>query len=130
MPTGTSMPAIPASIGNASRRRSRSSPMSNSRRSSNPTTRKKNVMRPLLTQNRRSCATRQSPNWTEKEVLHSDSYDDVCRLAHTRAANAAITTTRAPPVSVCRKARSGALKRPSQVVRSDHPRRGLLLVTG
>jgi hypothetical protein len=47
---GTSMPATPAASGSVSRRRSRSSPMSNPRRASRPTTKKKNVIRPLLIQ--------------------------------------------------------------------------------
>jgi hypothetical protein len=48
--TGTTMPPRPAASGSASRRRSRSSPMSKPRRASRPTTKKKNVIRPLLTQ--------------------------------------------------------------------------------
>ena len=55
------MPASPAMTGSAARRRSRSSPMSNSRRASSPTTKKKNVMRPPFTQWRRSWATRERP---------------------------------------------------------------------
>ena len=44
------MPASAARSGRTNRRRSRSSPRSNSRRASSPTTKKKNVIRPLLTQ--------------------------------------------------------------------------------
>ena len=48
-PARPSRRARPAS-GRATRRRSRSSPMSNSRRASSPTTKKKNVISPLFTQ--------------------------------------------------------------------------------
>ncbi len=48
--TGTSIPPLPATSGRATRRRSRSSPMSNSRRASSPITKKKNVIRPLFSQ--------------------------------------------------------------------------------
>ena len=61
MATATAMPPIPASSGRANRRRSRSSPRSNSRRASRPTTKKKNVISPLFTQWRRSSATPESP---------------------------------------------------------------------
>jgi len=53
--TGTTMPQTPVTNGSVTRRRSRSSPMSNSRRASSPTTKKKNVIRPVLIQPRRSC---------------------------------------------------------------------------
>ena len=49
---GTSIPPMPAASGRASRLRSRSSPMSNSRRASSPTTKKKSAIRPELIQYR------------------------------------------------------------------------------
>ena len=54
MATGIAIPASPAISGSRKRRRSRRSPRSNSRRVSSPTTRKNNVISPLLIQVRRS----------------------------------------------------------------------------
>jgi hypothetical protein len=62
------MPPTPATKGSANRRRSRSSPRSNSRRASSPTTKKKNVIRPLFTHSRRSSATPWPPIWIESTV--------------------------------------------------------------
>ena len=51
---GTSMPPSPARNGSATRLRTRSSPMSHSRRASRPTTRKNRVISPEFTNSRRS----------------------------------------------------------------------------
>ncbi len=67
------MPPSAASTGTAIRLRSRSSPMSNSRLASSPTTRKKNVIRPSLTQWRRSVETLAPPRWIERFVVQTDS---------------------------------------------------------
>src|SRR5262245_5338502 len=84
--------------------------MSNSRRASRPTTKKKNVISPLLTHSRRSWEISQSPRLIDSFVPHSDSYEDAWTFAHTSAANAAASRTAAPPVSVRRKSRSGVDK--------------------
>ena len=47
---GTTVPPSPARRGRATRRRSLSSPMSNSRRTSRPAMKKNSVISPLLTQ--------------------------------------------------------------------------------
>src|SRR3954451_12611520 len=101
------MPPLPASIGSANRRRSRSSPRSNSRRASRPTTKKKNVIRPLFTHPRRSSATVWRPTSIDSVVCHSESYDDGWTLTQTSAATVAARSTAAPPVSVRRNSRNG-----------------------
>jgi hypothetical protein len=73
MPTDATTPAAPATTGSAKRRRSRSSPRSNSRLASRPTTKKKNVIRPLFTHPRRSSAIPAPPSRTDSWVDHSDS---------------------------------------------------------
>ncbi|CAN5469212.1 hypothetical protein BH20ACT17_BH20ACT17_02290 [soil metagenome] len=74
MATGTTIPPIAAKAGIASRRRSRSSPRSISRLASSPMTRKKNVIRPSLTQWRRSVEIPlPSPTVIASFVVHSDS---------------------------------------------------------
>ena len=66
-------PPSAAIAGSAMRRRSRSCPMSISRRASSPVTRKKNVIRPSFTQWRRSCEMPAFPSWIDSLVLHSES---------------------------------------------------------
>lgn len=107
MAIGTSIPLAPATTGSASRLRSRSSPMSNSRRASSPTTRKNRVISPLLTHSRRSREIPCEPSRTERWVSQNDSYADGVTLAQTSATSAAATRTAALPVSVRRKSRSG-----------------------
>ena len=85
--------------GSASRGRSRSSPRSNSRRASSPTTKKKNVIRPVLTHSRRSWASSWSPRRIESAVCQTASYDATSTLAQTRAAPAAARSATAPAVS-------------------------------
>ena len=69
----TAMPPIAASSGSASLRRSRSSPRSNSRRASSPTTKKKNVIRPLFTHSRRESDTPAPPTSIDSVVSQNDS---------------------------------------------------------
>jgi hypothetical protein len=71
MPTGTAMPPIPANSGTVTRRRSRSSPRSNSRRASRPTTKKKKTIRPSLIQWRRSCEIPLLPTRTVSTVAQT-----------------------------------------------------------
>ena len=67
------IPPIAASSGKAKRRRSLSSPRSNSRRASRPTTKKKNVISPLFTQWRRSSVTPAPPTSIESIIPQSAS---------------------------------------------------------
>ena len=103
-----SIPSVPATSGSTNRRRSRRSPRSISRRASSPTTRKKNVISPLLTQVRRSWVTPCEPMRIDSGVRHTDSYEPRSMFAQTSAAAIASTRTPALPDSVCRKERSGA----------------------
>src|SRR5438067_12916336 len=122
MPIGTAMPPSPASTGRATRRRCRSSPTSNSRRASRPTTKKKNVIRPLFTQWRRSSVTPESPMRTERRVRQTDSYDEASTFTHTSAAIVAASRKAALPVSVRRNPRSGVSRLRAQAVRSEKAR--------
>src|SRR5207237_736678 len=67
---GPSTPPAPATSGSASRRRPRSSPMSNPRRASSPTTKKKKVISPLLTQPRRSWERTAPPARISRRARH------------------------------------------------------------
>src|SRR4051794_24930769 len=98
---------MPARTGSSARLRSRSSPRSYSRRASSPTTKKKNVIRPLFTQSSRLCETDALPRRIESTVLQTRSYDDRSTLAQTSAAATAARISAALPVSVLRKSRSG-----------------------
>ena len=73
MATAVAIPPIAASSGSANRFRSRSSPRSNSRLASSPTTKKKNVISPLFTQWRSSSATPAPPTSIESIVPQSAS---------------------------------------------------------
>ena len=73
MATAVAIPPIAASSGSANRLRSRSSPRSNSRLASSPTTKKKNVISPLFTQWRRSSATPAPPTSIESIIPQSAS---------------------------------------------------------
>src|SRR3954469_21768848 len=119
MATATAIPPIPASIGSANRRRSRSSPRSNSRRASRPTTKKKNVIRPLFTHSRRSSATVWPPTSIDSVVSHSEWYDDGWTLTQTSAATVAASRTAAPPVSVRRNSRNGVWRLRAHAVRTE-----------
>ena len=117
--TGTIIPPRPAKSGIANRRRSRSSPMSNSRRASSPTTKKKNVISPELTQPRRSIEMPWLPRWIDSSVPHSDAYDDASTLTQTSAATVAPSSTTALPVSVRRNSRSGVSRFRPHAVRPE-----------
>jgi hypothetical protein len=67
------MPPSAATTGSVIRWRSRSEPMSNSRLASSPTTRKKNVISPSLTQSRSSSAMPSLPTRIDSSVLQNDS---------------------------------------------------------
>src|SRR6266568_756299 len=120
MPIASAIPPIPATSGNAKRRRSRNSPRSSSRRASSPTTKKKNVMSPLFTQWRRSSATRAPPRSIESFVVQSELYDDASTFTHMSAATAPASRTAAPPVSVRRNSRSGVCTLRAQAVRPEN----------
>src|SRR3954447_4549342 len=119
MPTDATTPAAPATTGSAKRRRSRSSPRSNSRRASRPTTKKKNVIRPLFTHPRRSSATVWPPTSIDSVVSHSEWYDDGWTLTQTSAATVAARRTAAPPVSVRRNSRNGVWRLRAHAVRVE-----------
>ncbi len=110
------MPPSPATSGSVTRRRSRSSPMSNSRRASSPTTKKKNVMRPLFTHSRRSIAIPCPPARISSCVSHTDRYEPASAFTHTRAATVAASRIAALPVSVFRNSRSGRSRLRAQAV--------------
>src|SRR5262249_40618965 len=93
--------------GSATRRRSRSSPRSNSRRASSPITKKKKAMRPELIQSRRSSEMPEPPTRIESVVVHTRSYEAGATVAQMSAAATAGRRTAALPVSVRRKERSG-----------------------
>ena len=73
MATGTAIPASPASSGSASLLRTRSSPTSNSRRASSPTTRKNSVISPVFTHSRTSRDTPEPPIVTDSGVAQNFS---------------------------------------------------------
>ena len=70
---GIAIPPSEAKTGIAKRWRSRSSPVSSSRLASSPTTRKKKVIRPLLTHSRRSIEIPPLPIVIESLVVQNDS---------------------------------------------------------
>src|SRR5207244_10302189 len=84
-----------------------------------PTTKKKNVIRPLLTHWRRSRTTLAWPSRIESVVPQTDSYDDASTFTHASAATAAARRTAAPPVSVRRNSRSGVWRLRAQAVRPE-----------
>jgi hypothetical protein len=73
MATVVAIPPTAATTGSATMRRSRSSPRSNSRRASRPTTKKKNVISPLLTQWPKSCEIPSPPRRIESSVCQISS---------------------------------------------------------
>ena len=107
MAIGTIIPPRPASTGIARRRRSRSSPRSNSRRASSPITKKKKVIRPLFTQPCRSSDMLAPPRRIDSGVCQTASYEAALTFAHTSAASVAARSTAALPVWVRRNRRSG-----------------------
>jgi hypothetical protein len=119
MATGTTSPPRPAATGSASRRRSRSSPMSNSRRASRPKTKKKNVISPLFTHSRRSSDTPLPASRTDSRAPQTASYDDASMFTQASAASAMASSTAAPPVSVRRNSRSGVWRFRAHAVRPE-----------
>ena len=85
--------------------------MSNSRRASRPTTKKKKVISPLLTQPRRSCATAHPSRWIESSVVQTRPYDGASAFTHASATSVAPSRKNALPVSVRTKSPSGAATR-------------------
>ena len=73
MTTGTTMPPRPTISGSVTRLRTRSSPMSNSRRASSPTTRKNSAISPEFTNSCRSSVTFQLPTETDSWVAQNRS---------------------------------------------------------
>src|SRR3954453_12833469 len=123
--TGSAIPPSAATTGIETRERSRSWPRSSSRLASRPTTRKNSVIRPWLTQSRRSIAIAWSPTRIDSTVRQNDSYEsDHGEFAHTSAATVAPSSAAAPAVSVLRKARSGAARFPGHAVRPVWPAEG------
>src|ERR1700739_3264460 len=121
MRIGTGTPPSAATPGTARRRRCRSSPRSSCRLASRPTTRKNRVIKPSLTQWRRSVAISVLPIRIARFVVQTDSYE--CHpgaFAHTSAAIAAPSITIAPPSSVLRKLRTGAARFRAQAVRPPY----------
>ena len=108
-----SMQARPAVTGRIIRRRSRSSPRSNSRRASSPTTRKNNAISPLFTQVRRSRSADQGPIRTARTQSQKASYWSVATFAQISASTIAAARMAALAASVRRKARSGLLAGPT-----------------
>ena len=82
--------------------------MSNSRRASSPTTKKKKAIRPSLTQRRRFSEIDQGPSLIESSVVQNDPYDEVAAFAQTSAAIVAASSTIELPASARRYARTGA----------------------
>src|SRR5215211_3913195 len=93
--------------------------MSNSRRASSPTTKKKNVIRPLFTQPCRSSETVEPPSRSESSVLQRASYEAEWTFTHVSAATVATSRTAALPVSVRRNSRSGERTLRAQAVRPE-----------
>ena len=113
------MPPSAASSGSANRRRSRSSPRSNSRRASSPRTKNANVIRPLFTHSRSGSDTPAPPRLIDSIVSHKSSYEDAWTFTQTRAASAAPSSTAAPPVSVRRNSCSGVRRLRAHAVRPE-----------
>ena len=120
MTTGITRPPSPAATGSASRARSRSSPMSNSRRASRPKTKKKNVISPLFTHSRRSSDTPAPASRTDSRAPQTASYDDASMFTQASAATAMPSSTAALPVSVRRNSRSGVCRFRAHAVRPDN----------
>ena len=115
---GTIIPPTPATSGRVSRLRWRSSPMSNSRRASTATTRKKKVISPEFTQVCRSPESSAPPRRNDSTVPQTVWYDCASMFTQARAATVAASRTAALPVSVRRNRRSGVRFR-AHAVTSD-----------
>ena len=73
MSTATAIPPIAAKSEIVMRRRSRNAPVSNSRRASSPTTRKKSVIRPSLTHSRSWSEMPSLPTRIDTSVVQNES---------------------------------------------------------
>ena len=113
------MPPTPASTGSRTRRRSRRSPTSKARRASSPMTRKKKVIRPLLTHPRRSCPSPNAPNRNSRGVCHNAWYDFGSIATQPIATTAANSSNTLLPVSVRTNPRKGVRCEPDQGVVLD-----------
>ena len=100
--TGMVIPNSAASAGSGTRWRSRSSPRSNSRRASRPTTKKKIAISPSLIHVRRSSLMPCEPSWIESCVVQTSWYEPEATFAQTSAPSVATSRNVAPPVSVVR----------------------------
>src|ERR1022692_323239 len=98
--------------------------MSNSRRASRPTTRKKNVISPEFTQPRKLSARPVVPTRIDSAVCHVAAYPDESMFAQASAASAAASSTAALPVSVRRNWRSGVSRLRAHTVRSENSEAG------
>src|SRR5262249_48858804 len=99
------------------RRRSRSSPRSNSRRASRPTTKKNSVISPELTQYRTGSEMPCDPTLTVSVASQIRSYVPSSTLTHTSATTVAASSTTALPVSVRRNVRRGVSRFRAHAVR-------------
>src|SRR5437868_9268259 len=92
--------------------------MSNSRRASRPTTKKKNVIRPSLTQWRTSCDSAWPPRRNDRSADQTRSYEDASMFTQASATIVAARRKTALPVSVPRNSRNGVPTLRDQAVRS------------
>ena len=126
MPTAPAMPPIAASTGTIERRRSRSSPRSNSRRASRPTTKKKNVIRPLFTHSRSVRSSPSPPTRIETTVPQSALVGRARRRSPRRAPRARRRAARPRRPSRCAgtAAAASACSAPTRCARSAAPPAG------
>ena len=123
---GMTIPPRATTSGSASRRRSRSSPISNSRRASRPATKKKNAISPEFTQPCQLSARPLVPDRITSSVCQVAAYPAGSMLAQASAASVAASRTAALPVSVRRNWRSGVSKLCAHTVRSENDEAGAL----
>ena len=83
-------------------------------------TKKKNVIKPLFTQWRRSSVTPEPPTRIESTVCQTRAYEPASMLTQTSAASVAASRNAALPVSVRRKSRSGVSRLRAQAVRPEN----------
>lgn len=111
-PAGTTMPPSAAATGRAARRASRSSPMTSSRFTSSPTTKKKTAINPSLIQWRSEWLIWKEPTPTVSVVFQKPrNGSDQGELASASAAAVKARSTAPPAASTCRNAASGRLTR-------------------
>src|SRR4051794_20285679 len=100
------------------RLRSRSSPISNSRRASRPTTKKNSAISPSFTQWRRSSDSVQEPSRISRWAVQNDSYVDGDRFAHASATSAPPSRKTALPAWFSTNIRTGDERLRAQALRS------------